>query len=67
MIRYGKQAIVSLARAVSTHVVTSMIGDGTYDKISMRHYKQAVMAFNNCYHLVSSLMLLDAKLTTVTE
>ena len=67
MIHYGKQTMVSLARDASTHAVTSMIDDGTYDIIPMRHYKQAVMASNDCFQLVSSLMRSDAKLTMVPE
>ena len=56
MIRYGKQTMVSLARAASNHAVMSMINAGTYDKIPLRHYKQAVIAFDNCYNLVLSLI-----------
>ena len=59
--------MVSLARAASNHAVTSMIDAGTYYQIPLCHCKQAVMPFNNCYNLVSSLIQLDAKLTTVPE
>ena len=33
MIRYGEQTMVSLARAVSNHAVTSVIDAGTFDQI----------------------------------
>ena len=56
--------MVSLAKAASNHAVTSMIIAGIYDQIPLCHYKQAVMAFNNCYNLVSSLIRSDAKVTT---
>ena len=59
--------MVSLAKAVYNHVVTSMINTGTYDLNLLHHYKQTVMAFNDCYIVVSSLIRSDTKLTTVPE
>ena len=49
MIRYDEQAMVDLAMASSNHSVTSAIVDKNYSAIPLCHYKQAALAFDDCY------------------
>ena len=67
MIRYDKQAMVALTLAACNHSVTSAIGDKNYSAIPMRHYKQAILAFDDCYKAISTLIRSETRIATIPE
>ena len=67
MIRYGEQAMVALAMAASNHSVTSAIDYGTNSTILLRHYKQAALAFKDCYKGIMTLIRLETRIATIPE
>ena len=67
MIRYGEQAMVALAMAACNHSVTSAIDDKNYSAIPLRHYKQAVLAFDDCYKGVTALIRSETRIATIPE
>ena len=67
MIRYGEQAMVALALAACNHSVTSAIDDKNYSAIPMRHYKQAVLAFDDYYKAISALIRSETRIATIPE
>ena len=59
--------MVALTMAASNHSVTSAIDDGTYSTIPLHHYKQAVMASEDCYKGIETLIWSYTRIITAPE